>query len=91
MILELMELILLVLGGITASIILLTMFNSLITKIRNIMVRQCKIKCLCKHEWMIDFKLYTGSHVDYTFKCEKCGKILKVNNIITEKKGVVNE
>lgn len=48
-------------------------------KIEQFMRKQSKIKCLCKHEYVQDILWECGEHLEYTFRCRKCGKVIEVN------------
>lgn len=41
-------------------------------------MKQRKIKCLCKHEYINDFKWIHKNYEDITLKCRKCGKRKKI-------------
>jgi hypothetical protein len=61
-------------------------FSALKRKIKEIMKRQNKIKCLCQHEYEQKFAWRIGvtDYKEVEFKCRKCGKILKVNIVVGE-------
>lgn len=42
----------------------------------------CKIKCLCKHEYDVEFA--DGSHGEVLLKCRKCGKTKRLKNLSRE-------
>ena len=78
MILELIEVILLILGAIMLCILLSIFVSWAHNKIKDIMHRQSKIRCLCKHEYTKDWTFTVGSYTEYTLKCRKCGKTKEI-------------
>lgn len=49
-------------------------FGIIVPKIKEILRRQCKIRFLCKHEYVDIFNYDLHTCVDYDLKCRKCGK-----------------
>lgn len=77
--LNIIEVALMILGCSTAVVLLAIGIDELTDKIKKIMARQCKIRCLCKHEYILDFKWFGLGYVKHEFKCKKCGKVLRIN------------
>lgn len=77
--LQILEVILMILGSSTAFIMLYIGLDVLFDKIKNFMNRQCKIRYLCKHEYIIDAKWLGCGFIEHVFKCRKCGKVLRIN------------
>lgn len=77
--LQILEVILMILGSATAMVLLVIGIDNLTYKIKKIMERQCKIRCLCKHEYIIDAKWLCWGFIEHVFKCRKCGKVLRIN------------
>lgn len=50
----------------------------LLLRISAILKEQRKIKCLCKHEYIIDYKWYNDIFEDLSLRCRKCGKKRKI-------------
>lgn len=48
-------------------------------KIKSWRKNDCKIKCLCKHEYDVQF--VSTMHRDVILKCRKCGKKKKIKNL----------
>lgn len=46
----------------------------LLLRILEILKEKRKIKCLCKHEYIIDYKWYNDIFEDLSLRCRKCGK-----------------
>ena len=53
----------------------------LLSKIKSIINRQSKIRCLCKHKYEFKWRWFNQEDSEYTYRCVKCGKILKINVI----------
>lgn len=53
----------------------------LLSKIKSIINRQSKIRCLCKHKYEFKWRWFNQENSEYTYRCVKCGKILKINVI----------
>lgn len=41
---------------------------------KKVYMKKLKIKCICKHEYIHDFKWIHENYEDVTLKCRKCGK-----------------
>ena len=52
--------------------------NVIIPKIRRVMHRQSKIRCLCKHEYVAVNEWEYPLKRCYELKCRKCGKEMKI-------------
>ena len=76
---QILEVVVMILGSTTAIFLLVIGINSLTDKIKKIMERQCKIRCLCKHEYIIDAKWLGWRFTEHVFKCRKCGKVFRIN------------
>ena len=46
--------------------------------LKKIYMKQRKIKCICKHEYIHDSKWVHENYEDITLKCRKCGKRKKI-------------
>lgn len=57
-------------------IVFLIISEIIIPKIKDIMNRQNKIRCLCKHEYVLKRKWigWGNDYDEYVFVCRKCGK-----------------
>lgn len=77
--LKILEVTLLMLGSATAFTMLYIGLKILFDKIKEFMNRKCKIRMLCKHEYILDFKWFGFGYVEHEFKCRKCGKVLRIN------------
>ena len=73
------ETILLCLGACTANVIILMVLDYLRIKLKQIMKRQSKIRCLCDHRYEFKTKWHNSSwdYYECEYRCRKCGKILK--------------
>lgn len=60
----------------TVFIVFLITSKIIIPKIKDIMNRQSKIRCLCKHEYVLKRKWigWGNDYDEYVFVCRKCGK-----------------
>lgn len=81
-------------GGIVCAVVLAYILQGIISwivkKIKDILSRQCKIRFLCRHEW-VEYHIFL--HVDersnemyhqHMLVCRKCGK-KKAIDILAEK------
>ena len=76
---EILKSILMIFGGFTLAMILYYLICELKQKIKKIMHRQSKIRCLCKHEYILKWRWYYGMDLDeYCYLCRKCGKRLDI-------------
>lgn len=50
----------------------------LLLRILEILKGKRKIKCLCKHEYIINYKWYNDIFEDLSLRCRKCGKKRKI-------------
>lgn len=48
--------------------------NVVITKIQQVMRRQNKIRCLCRHEYVVVSDWFLPDGCRYELVCRKCGK-----------------
>ena len=78
-ILKVAEIIFILLGLVMFCFLLSFFVDWLSEKIQNIIHHQSKIRCLCKHEYTEDLSFQIGSHIEYTLRCRKCGKVTKIN------------
>ena len=85
MFMQILEIILLIIGSATAAALLFFFLDWAIRKIDNIMKRQSKIRCLCRHEYVWDWQFEYGSCVEYHYCCRKCGKELQFRTYEDEK------
>lgn len=67
-----------VIGMITTFYACALLFMSLCVFLKKVYMKQRKIKCLCKHEYIHDFKWIHENYEDITLKCRKCGKRKKI-------------
>ena len=73
--------ILMLFGAVFVAFVSYALYCELGEKVKQVMNRQSKIRCLCKHEykrkyiWIVSSKDYR----EYVLCCRKCGKILKIN------------
>lgn len=85
-ILELIEIIWLIVGcAVTMSMIYFAIDN-ITNKIKHFMKRQNKIRCLCHHEYIVDWAWGNEDYKEYRYRCRKCGRILKINVVGGERK-----
>lgn len=63
-----------VIGVITTFYGCVLLFIRLYVFLKKVYMKQRKIKCLCKHEYINDFKWIHKNYEDITLKCRKCGK-----------------
>lgn len=78
MFLQIVEIIFLLVGAGTSSALLVVFVGVACTKFKEIMHRQSKIRCLCKHEYTKDYTFTMGPCTDYHLVCRKCGKKVKI-------------
>ena len=87
---EILKNVLMILGGVTVAFISYYIFQELKEKIKRVMRRQSKIRCLCKHEYVFEWVFYYGRDLkELSYKCRKCGKVLRIN--VVEDKELENE
>lgn len=67
-----------VIGVITTFYGCVLLFIRLYVFLKKVYMKQRKIKCLCKHEYINDFKWIHKNYEDITLKCRKCGKRKKI-------------
>lgn len=62
--------------GFTVFAVYIIISKIMIPKIKDIMSRQSKIRCLCKHEYVLKSKWigWGRDYDEYVFICRKCGK-----------------
>lgn len=63
-----------VIGIITTFFGCILLSMNLYVFLKKIYMKQRKIKCICKHEYIHDFKWVHENYEDITLKCRKCGK-----------------
>ena len=84
--LKIFEAFVMMIGCCTLAVLMRFAIESLVDKITQIMHRQSKIRCLCKHEYELHWNFYYGRDLDeYCFVCRKCKKVLKIK--VAEKVG----
>lgn len=67
-------------GGVTVALLLSCIIvDVIIPKIKQVMHRQSKIRCLCKHEYVCTSKFVYGEESEYRLICRKCGKKKKIS------------
>lgn len=66
--------ILALIGGAVVLTILAILADITKRKLKEVMNRQSKIRCLCKHKFVIDYAWESVEFIDYSTKCKKCGK-----------------
>ena len=67
--------------GVIASFIAL-LISYVCLKIKQILKRQSKIRCLCKHEYDFDWSYeYDCGCEEHHYTCKKCGKVLEIKVI----------
>lgn len=75
-----------IIGCLTISFISALLVVNLRIKITEVMKRQSKIRCLCKHEYVFVMSCWCdGVFTEYQYKCRKCGKVLEIK--VMEKGG----
>lgn len=67
-----------VVGIITTFYGCVLLFINLYLLIKKIYKNQKKIKCLCKHEYIEDYRWFNTNLADITLVCRKCGKNKKI-------------
>lgn len=78
MFLQIVEILFLIVGAATSSALLFICVDVACKKFKEIMHRQSKIRCLCKHEYIKDYTFTMGPRTDYHLVCRKCGKKVKI-------------
>lgn len=53
--------------------------------IREIIENQTVIKLLCRHKYEPHDSYYCGGGIQYNFKCKRCGKIISIETVTTDK------
>lgn len=61
-------------GIVTLAFIVCSVAHDINCKIEEIMKRQNKIQCLCKHEFVSIYEFEACRYIDFSTKCRKCGK-----------------
>jgi hypothetical protein len=72
---EILTIIVNTIGTVTLACFLTVLVALLVEKLKEIMSKQCKIKCLCKHVYTQNCKFQIGADTIYKFVCRKCGKV----------------
>ena len=81
----------LVSAGIAGTILICFVLIDVIRlKIKEIIKRQSKIRCLCQHRYNFYWKWFYEDYTEQRYRCEKCGKILKIN-VVDNKVGDKHE
>ena len=52
--------------------------NVVVPKVKRVMHRQSKIRCLCRHEYVAVNEREYPLKLCYELKCRKCGKEMKI-------------
>lgn len=55
-------------------LLLAGLLNKIIDKVREILNRKSKIRCLCKHEFKTRYEFDRYDYIEFYTKCKKCGK-----------------
>lgn len=78
-----------ILGTAMLTIVLVYGGSAFINYIKRLVNKQTRIKFLCGHEYVLDWKwpTFTDSIV-YRFRCKKCGKVQKIRAYEKEEGGV---
>lgn len=71
-----------VVGSATVALVVACFLTVLEGKIKSWRKNGCKIKCLCKHEYDVQF--VNIIHRDALLKCRKCGKKKRIKNLSHE-------
>lgn len=71
--------ILMIVGTGTVVFVVACFLTEFEEKIKSWRKNDCKIKCLCKHEYDIQF--VNTMYRDVILKCRKCGKKKKIKNL----------
>lgn len=79
---EVIKEILMVVGSATVALVVACFLTGLEEKIKSWRKNGCKIKCLCKHEYDVQF--VNIIHRDVLLKCRKCGKKKRIKNLSHE-------
>ena len=85
MLFEIIVTILSIIGAVTLALILASIMDDIKDKIKEVMNRQSKIRCLCKHKFVSVYEFEGYDYIDFDTKCKKCGK---EKNFRIYKKGV---
>lgn len=90
--LKIFEVIVMLLGCCAFMTLVYISILALVDKIEQVMKRQNKIRCLCKHEYeqMSAWYIPNEDYKECKFRCRKCGKVIKLN-VVVMKWGVSNE
>lgn len=87
LILKIIMYVFLTLGAISFALIISAVADELADGIRRIMARQSKIRCLCKHEYLLDWKWEGCKGIEICrYRCRKCGKNLEIKVVKAEGK-----
>lgn len=71
-----------VIGIITIGLLMALLISYVCLKIKQILKRQSKIRCLCKHEYDFDWSYeYDCRCEEHRYTCKKCGKVLEIKVI----------
>lgn len=77
--------------GIAGTLIIcVVLIDAIYFKIKKIIKRQSKIRCLCQHRYNFDREWFFKDYTEQCYHCEKCGKILKIN-VVDNKVGDKHE
>lgn len=79
---EIIETILMVVGMITVAFVIVSFLVELEEKFKSWRRNGCKFKCLCKHEYDVEFPDSLSGEV--SLKCRKCGKKKRIKNLSRE-------
>lgn len=79
---EVVKEILMVVGSATVTLVVACFLTGLEEKIKSWRKNGCKFKCLCKHEYDVEFT--SQLHRDALLKCRKCGKKKRIKNLSRE-------
>lgn len=78
--------VLMTLGAVAFALILSAVTDVLADRIKRIMARQSKIRCLCKHEYLLDWKFEGRKGIEECeYRCRKCGKKLEIKIVKAER------
>lgn len=85
MILKIIMYVFMILGAVMFVLILSAVTDELADRIKRIMARQNKIRCLCKHEYLLDWKWKGFKEIEKCrYRCRKCGKKLEIKVVKAE-------
>lgn len=79
---EVVKAILIVVGEITIACVIISFAIELKEKFKSWRRNGCKFKCLCKHEYDVEFLDSLCGEV--SLKCRKCGKKKRIKNLSRE-------